>query len=237
MVKYLKLSEKKKLIKADEEDAEYAIVPIDEYIAVDNWNELLLKHERLEQRYNKLRYAQPETAGDFITIPKALYNGYLNALRIIEDRGLQQIERQTADQHGYTLKYADLRVYDRTYPDQKAFWIVKQTPISLKIDVATASFIIKQSLYKHYNFRDISQISTTIDSSIKMTIHELLIALEQKNDPDFNHEFYVENSTRGRRIKEYIDGCPDSIIFELAKISSNIGQGVYDISYWANNII
>lgn len=236
---FLKKNEDGRFIRVNvSSEADYVRVPVSKYISVESWNNLMRQYAHVKKRYEMLRSAQPDFDGETVTIPLTQYNGFLNGLRIIHDRALQQIDRQSADQHGYTLKYADLRAYDRAFPNYKAYLIVKQTPISLKINLEAASFIMIQSLTKYYNYIDISKVSTASNPEVlKISVHDLLKAQEQKRDSNYRYDFYVENSNDGRKIKEYLDGCPDSIIFEVAKISSNIGQGVYEISYWATGLI
>ena len=179
-----------------------------------------------------------EADAEYALIPIEEYHGYRNALRIINDRSLQEIDRAKADQHGYTLKYADYRMYDRSYPGYKAFCINKLTPISLKIDAETAYFLIIEDLFNFYNYLDISTVTTKsfAEPSIIRPL-DLLHGVQQRDDPCYSQDFYIENNDKGRKIKELLDETSDNIIFEIIRISSNYGQGVYDVSYWATGLI
>ncbi len=166
------------------------------------------------------------------------YHGYRNALRIIKDRSLQEIEKAKADKYGYTLKYADYRAYDRTRPKYKAYYITKSTPISLTIDAETAYFLIMEDLYSYYNCIDITSITTkSFGEPFVLSPLDLLQAVKQRDDPCYAQDFYVDNNDKGRKIKELLDDIDDNIIFEINRISSNYGQGIYELSYWATGLI
>ena len=79
----------------------------------------VLRVEKLEKQVGE----KASTDNENVTISREEYNGFQNALRIINDRSLQLIERDKADEHGYAIRYADQKIYDRSYPDKKAFFI------------------------------------------------------------------------------------------------------------------
>ncbi len=190
-------------------------------LSIDTWNNLKSKYMALKNRLKIIKENH--------IVTKEEYHGYQNALRIINDRSIQQIDREKADAHGYTLRYADQRVLDRSCPDQKAFVISKITPISLHVDLETAFFLIKQDLKKYYHFADIKQT--------RIRPVDILKAIPQRDDPSWNEEFYVDNSEYGRQIYMFLDDVPQCFIFDIFNIRSNIGQGVYEVSYWATGII
>lgn len=66
---------------------------------------------------------------------------------------------------------------------------------------------------------------------------DLLHAVQQRDDPCYVQDYYIDNSEKGRKIKELLDGITDNIIFEIIRISSSYGQGVYEVSYWATGLI
>ncbi len=114
-------------------------------------------------------------------------------------------------------------------PSQRAYYITKTTPISLKIDLDTTCFSILSDLRNHYNFHSLKDILV----EDRFGPIELLVSMAQKKNDEYNYPFYVENSDFGHRIKKVIDTQPETIAFEVIRINANIGQGVYELSYWA----
>ncbi len=220
-------------------DADLVQVPAEEYISIEEWNSLIDEYELLKDQYNKVfQLGKLRRSEDTIVIPQMEYHGLLKALRIVRERSLQHINKAVADIHGYAPRFCEERVYDRNHPDQKAFLITKSTPISLKIDLQTASFLIRQDLGDFYNYININDIRLpTLSTPIKISASDLLLACHQRDDPDYSYDFYVDNSEQGRLIRAWLDSVDKAISFEVAKITSNIGQGVYDITYWATGPI
>ncbi len=216
----------------DISEADFVQVPIDRYISLEEWSELMDRYETLRNQSNDDM--------DVVTIGSEEYHGLLNALRIIRDRSLQQIDKSKADEHGYTLKYADMRIYDRIYPEYKACYVTKTTPVSMNTDLLTAKFLIEHDLKEYYNYIDLPVFDVTDISGVnskKLTKHDLLIAVKQSSDESYNSGFYVENSDYGYQVKRFMDSIEGPFIFETSKITGNIGQGVYDVSYWATGFV
>ncbi len=223
-------------------EADYVRVPIGEYVPLTEWNDLIDEYELLKDQYSKLvqldKFKSAKLSEDTVTILKAEYHGLQKALRIVRDRSLQQIDKEKADSQGYTFKYCDERVYDRAYPDQKAYLITKTTPVSLKMDLETAEYLIKRDLIDFYHFIDISAIRVPdYPDVLKITAHDLILACSQRNNEKYSNDFYVDNSDKGRLIKAFLDIAPQALTFDLARIIANLGQGVYDISYWSTGPI
>ncbi len=221
------------------EDADYVRVPVNQYIPAEEYNRRFSELDYITTKYNQLLQQSASAEGqEVITISRQDYNGFLGTLRIIKDRSLQEIDRSKADKYGYTLKVADHRVYNRDFPDLKAYFISKSTAVSLKIDFETAYFTILQDLKSYYNYVDISSVATPhypTPSAIKPL--DLLFAITQRDDPSYNHEYYVDNSDKGRKIKELLDLSPQNLAFDIIRVNGNIGQGVYEVSYWATGPI
>lgn len=218
------------------DDADFVRVPADEYIPIRDWLALVDEYKVLSGEYECLRQANDDV--ETVTIPKEEYVGLHNMLRILKDRSLQQIDKARADKNGMTFKYSDHRIYDRTNPELKAYLITKITPVSLKIDFTTAYHMICHDLKKFYHYIDLERVTTASyirPSKIKPT--DLLLAITQRDNPDYKFDFYCDNSDYGRKIKELLDDSPEEIIFEIVKLGGNIGQGVYEITYWATHPI
>ncbi len=234
---FLRRNEDGKLKKAASlEVADYVRIPASDYVPISDWNALVDEYKVLSSEYDNLRQTNDDVAT--VTIPKEEYNGLHNMLRILKDRSLQQIDRAKADRWGYVFKYCDHRVFDRTKSDQKAYLITKTTPVSLKIDFKSAYLMISHDLQKLYHYINLERVITASyirPSQIKPA--DFLLAISQRDDPDYNYDFYCDNSDYGRKIKELLDDSPDEIIFEIIKLGSNIGQGVYELSYWATKPI
>lgn len=230
---FLRKNSEGKLTKtATIENADFVRVPANNYVSVNDWNSLVDKYSVLSEQYDNLCKTNEDTGS--VSIPKEEYVGLQNMLRILKDRSLQQIDKAKADQYGYTFKYSDIRVYDKTNPNLKAYFVSKATPISLKIDFKTAYHMILCDLGKYYNYIDLERVKTLSyakPSPIKPS--DLLLARIQRKEPGYKYNFYIDNSDYGRKVKEFIDESPEEIIFEISKVGSNIGLGIYEISYWA----
>ena len=216
-------------------EADYVRIPANQYITLQTWNNMIEKYQLLQQQYKESLQRNKTEVNDEneVVIPKEEYNGIQKMFRILRNRCMQEIDKGKADNHGYTLRYADERPFDRTHPDQKAYFITKMTPVSLRTDLETAYYMIKKDLKEYYNFIDnISSKSSLNGVNIKPA--DLLIALAQRKDPDYNQDFYVSNSDYGKMIKEILDTAPQIISYGPIKLTSNMGQGVYEISYWAS---
>ena len=173
---------------------------------------------------------------DVVQLPRAEYNGFLKMLRIIRDRELQQIDKEKSDSYGYTTKYVDERIYDRSRPEITAFYITKTTPISLKIDLYTAYTLVKKDLQEFYGFIDEQVYMSSEGIPKKIKTIDLLEAFQKKSEKNYDRDYYISNSEYGRKLKEIVDSS-EVISFGPLKLSSNYGQGVYEISYYATEPI
>lgn len=226
-------------IVTDISDSDYVRVPTEKYVSIRDWHDLIDENEKLRDRCRKFYNGKyPIQDGDLVTIPKEEYNGLKNTLRIIRDRGRQQVVKSSPDKFGYTLKYADERVIDRSFPDIKAYYISRSSPYSLKIDLENAYFLIRTDLEEFYNYIDLSSANTpAFPKSSALNPVDLVRAIKQRDDPAYNQEFYLDNTDAGRRLKEFVDILPETVAFGSIRINGNIGQGVYEVSYWASSPI
>ncbi len=221
-------------------DADIVQVPVNEYISIDEWNSLIDEYEFAKDQYEKVLKLNPlKKDDDSVVISKQTYNGFLKMLRILRDRSLQSIDRAKADQHGYTIKNAIYRSIDRDYPDLKACFITKTTPISLKIDAETANEMIRHDFFDFYNYVDIYKVSTSsFPKAGKIDALDILRGLEQqKNEAYKDFDFFISNDEYGRKVKELIDGTKRPFVFEITGFHGNIGLGVYEVNYLATDII
>ena len=170
---------------------------------------------------------------EFVCMDKGKYLGYEKALRILNDRALQNIDRNIADEHGYTLLRAEKTVYKK----YEGWRIVKSTPHSLKIDLETAKFLIMQDLRKYYHYIELPELGYNHrivngrDCYDWVKINETYLLYEIPRG--LNDEY----SDRNRKVNEWWASVPDNIIFDVYAISSNIGQGNYEVTYWATDVI
>ncbi len=221
------------------DEADYIRLPIDQYVDPREWNELIDEFEFTKSEL--LKYKQlclpPNSRKDTVVISKEEYHGLSKLLRIVRKRSLQQIERSTADKHGYTLRLCDEKVYDRSsHPVQMAYAVLKSTPYSLKMDLETAFFMIMKDLKEFYSFIDLSAVSTiSYPQKVSIPVNDFLHAIRQKEDSNYTDDYYIVDSDYGYILKEYVDQLPNAVSFEIIKIGSNIGQGVYEVSYWCTN--
>ena len=235
---YLKKTENGKLKRTEDiELADFVPVPKKLYIPFDRWKSIKKENQHLKEMCQSDSREKPDNEeSDTITIPKKEYNGLQNLMRIHRDERMKQIDKAKADKHGYTFKYSEEKVYNPSRSNQKAYCITKTTPISLNTDLESANYIIRKDLEEYYHYVELSAVDLG-HSPCKIKVADFLKADKQRRDPDYNYDFYVDNSDYGRKLKEFLDEQPDPIIFEIRNISSNIGQGVYEISYWATKPI
>ncbi len=240
-VTYLILTAEGKYRKtSDQAEADYVRIPVGQYISLEEWNNLVEKYKDLKRQYeNSIQNKRVDSDDeDVVVMPREEYNGIQKMFRILRDRSLQEIDKSKADTHGYSLKYADERIYDKVHSQQKAYAITKLTPVSLRIDLETAFFMIKNDLKEYYNYiDDLTCEASANGSSTDIKIPDLIAAIAQRDDPDYTHDFYLDNSDHGRYVKEFLDKQKNVVSFGPIKIWANFGQGVYEISYWASGPI
>lgn len=186
-----------------------------------------------------------------ICIPISEYNGYRKAVRIVTDRALQQIDKSEADGNGFRLLRAEKR-YCREY-DGMLWYVVKQTPHSLKIPSMDALEVSVRTLREQFKFIDdvdlgkfyldseISEMEKNAGKVMVTRISGQLMpkAAEQWSDEVFRSErdFLVQNNVTGRALYRAFAQFEGLFIIGIAGISQNYAQGVYEISYWATAAI
>ena len=116
--------------------------------------------------------------------------------------------------------------------------VLKTTPYSLKIDLETVCYLITKDLTEFYNYIDLSAVSTvSYPQRSSIPVNDFLNAIRQKEDSNFGDDYYIVDSDYGYMLKEYVDRLSNAVSFEIIKIGSNIGQGVYEVSYWSTSPI
>lgn len=91
----------------------------------------------------------PESQATHACINVHEYHGLCNALRIVRDRAVQQVDKSKTDTHGYLLIRAERRIYPGTgYP---AWLITKRTPYSCHMDVRDVLAITTRDLHDFYH--------------------------------------------------------------------------------------
>lgn len=177
--------------------------------------------------------------GNMVAITKEEYHGLKNILRIVKDRAIQQIDKSKADDNGYTLKAAELKRYDIDR-NEEAWYITKSTPYSISIPIEEAGVIIKNNLRDYYGLIELPQFVYNTwgnDAKRKMTEKDIINAYKQRNNDNWEYDFYVDNSGWGREVKCFVDSLGEAVAFKITKITSNYGQGNYEVSYWATGLI
>lgn len=184
---------------------------------------------------------------DPVPVAQDDYNGLVNALRIVRDRALQQIDKSKADEHGYRLLRGDYRSYNKD--KYKAWLITKSTPYSIKIPFKEAYSIMEQDLKNFYGYIGKIKVSyvpsySTLgrEETSVLSSADLIKICEEMADENYsgNQEgFYLDNSPKGHAVYDYFkeNGIGQEITFEITKVSANYAQGVYEISYWSTTQI
>lgn len=216
-----------KLTRCHVDEAEYARVPIDDYVSVEAWNNLV-------QKYRDALEVEPEVPEGQVMISQEEYNGLQNALRIVRERAVQQIDKARADEHGYTLLRADYRVYGRS--KDKAWLVTKSTPYSAKIGIREARFMILKDLREYYNFVK-GGCEDERGHYREFNASEICKAGMQYNDPGHPYDFLVSNNKAGKALYCMFEEYDGVLGFELSKLSVNYAAGTYEVSYWATDLI
>lgn len=216
---FLALDKENKLIKTNEEQADYVRIPIDDY-------------------YEMLKEEITADGTGTISIPVSEYNGYQKAIRIIRDRSLQQIDKEKADDNGYILKYAEKRKISNE-SQEEAFLVTKTTPYSIKIFPKDAVALIEADLRAYYNYIGFPTFcdADAYGGSKTLSENDIVNASHQFMDSSRKEEFLLENSICGRKIKRFFEIYNGKVAFKLTKLSSNYALGLYEVSYWATDII
>lgn len=186
-----------------------------------------------------------------ICIPIREYNGYRKAVRIVTDRALQQIDKSKADENGFRFLRAEER-YCREC-NGMLWYVVKQTPHSIKIPSTDALEISVQTLRERFKFIDDVDLrkfyldserekSDESDGNVMVTSISsqwMPEAVEQWNNEIHRNEndFLIQNNITGRALYRAFAQFDGLFIVGIAGISINYAQGVYEISYWATSVI
>lgn len=166
------------------------------------------------------------------------YNGYLNAIRIVRDRAIQQIDRNRADKHGYTLVKAEKRAYkdEKIRYDRNAWVITKSTPYSLKIGLQEVSYMIERDLSEFYNYKTLPVVrSNNAGYKEHLSINGLL---------DYYERYYLKKMDRNsiydeaeRKALSWMDELNGIVVFNITRIGRNYGTGCFEVTYWATDLI
>ena len=210
-----------KMVLTEYTSAEYVILPIAEY------DDLMVSEEMI-------------TSPDLVIINKKQYYGLENALRIVRNRGCQQVNKAKADKHGYTLKSCEKRKIDYDY-DECAYFVTKDTPYSINMPFDDASVIIKRDLMDFYHYIEFPEfeLSQSFNYKRKLTNREIIIAYSQMNSEYYKKQnFLLDNSLFGCNVKKFFDNIlSKDFIFDITKFTTNYGNGTYQVSYLSTNFI
>lgn len=243
---FLKTGDDGKLKKtSDRENADWVRVPKKDYVSVSEWNDLITEYNELLGKYENAKSERDsveekrKTAGtqnddEMITISKIDFNGYENALRILHDRALQEIDKSKADEHGYRLLRGDNRAI-KGHSDHYLWLVTKATPHSLQIPPATAKFLIQQDLMHFYNMREL-KYHVTDKVLVTYSLSDIANAVKQWGNID-EKNYLLKNNEDGERLLDEFRSCNGQIILKLDKIAANQSEGVYEVTYWATDLI
>lgn len=153
---------------------------------------------------------------------------YLNALRIIKDRALQQIDKSKYDVNGYRLLRATRSEYSRGDRTTRAWLIKKETSYSTHIDLKVVTNLIERDLYDNYNF---VQLQRDADRKKMLYWHNS----HTDDVEEYPQSEFVKSGLAAHLQDRGILG--EALIVELQEITANYGTGHYEIAYWATEPI
>lgn len=168
----------------------------------------------------------------FIDIEK--YNGLRKALRIVRDRALQQIDKQIADEHGYRLVRAARVEYSRS-STHKVWKITKSTPYSIKLGIEEAAYLIKQDMVDYYKLRPFP-LKVQFGKIVRMTYEDVAYEIECYCEREIKDEDWLRCQERNKRVTNFIEEYDGLVVTEPIEYSTNIGQGVYEVTYYASKL-
>lgn len=155
---------------------------------------------------------------------------YLNMLRIVQDRALQQVEKSKADEHGYRL----IRAQKKEHFSNHTAWLIKKaTPYSIKMDLKSAGVLISKDIVDYYHgiYEELQHWQGLY--AVKLLDWYKHGWLTYKRDVKNN-----EAAECGFLDRLDVLGIDDGkMVLEITEISGNIGTGTYEVTYWANDQI
>ena len=204
-----------------------------------------LKNYRRDDGSNGITFCDREEA-EFIMLPINEYNGLKKAVRIVNDRALQQIDKSKADENGFRI----LRAGKSFYREGKGmvYMVTKETPYSIKMRLDEAWALIENKLREIYYWVDEFNLDDFVPESYqeKDMFDRMVGHLYDSDYPKMikdwedkehrNREFLIDNSKKGRAVKNLMS-AHEAMIISIAKVSANQAQGVYEVSYWCTKPI
>ena len=165
-----------------------------------------------------------ESDAEFVMIPRKEYNGLQNALRIVNDRALQQIDKSKADEYGFRFLRGEMRYYRKGRGE--LYLITKETPYSVKLDVSEVKYLIENKLRELYPktpnwFRNTRKMRT---------------GLWKKPNIEKDNFFWGSSNAKSHAMYNAFSEYKQFVV-AVDRISANYGTGQYEVSYWATEII
>ena len=183
-----------------------------------------------------------EDEAEYIILPVTEYHGLKKAVRIVNDRALQQIDKSKADENGFRLLRADKKTYKRG--DGGKLWLItKETPYSSKISLSEAGALIENRLREIYCWSDEIDLQDYAEGILNdnervLRDNDITKACAQWHDKTHTerYEFLGENSNRGHALYRCWQDHSEMIV-DITKVSVNYAQGLYEVSYWATELM
>lgn len=174
---------------------------------------------------------------EYILIPINEYNGYQNAIRIVRDRAIQQIDRAKADEHGYTIVKAEKRRYNGggEKTNEEAWLVTKSTPYSLKMGLQEASYMIEKDLREFYSYVDLPRIPMEFSTMTRVLPEKDLLNYKRRFFLEGDdREVYRENSIM-MSVLDWMDEYDGIMIFNITRYARNLSTGCFEVTYWATS--
>lgn len=192
---------------------------------------------------NTVRFCSKDEA-EYIMLPINEYNGLKKAVRIVNDRALQQIDKSKADKYGFRVLRAGKSFYKPG--NGMVYLVTKETPYSIKIRLDEAWALIENKLREIHYWVDEFDLKDFIPEDYDSDYMDVTCALYDSDYPKIiknwenreyrAREYLLDNSKKGRAVKNLMVKHSGMII-SIAKVSANQAQGVYEVSYWCTQPI
>lgn len=184
-----------------------------------------------------------ESDAEFVMIPRKEYNGLQNALRIVNDRALQQIDKSKADEYGFRFLRGEMRYYRKGRGE--LYLITKETPYSVKLDVSEVKYLIENKLREIYCWTDQINLQEYQDDGDRLEEYDNSMAPEDVvnaatlwKKPNIEKDDFFWGSSNAKSHAMYnVFSEYKQFIVAVDRISANYGTGQYEVSYWATEII
>ena len=177
-------------------------------------------------------FTEDEEKAELVLIPINQYHGLKKAQEIVRRRACQQVKGSEVDEHGYKFLGAE-KAYckqQRTYQ-----WkITKLTPYSTETELEDARVLIERDLRDFYNYCTSKDVHDMLPMSPKQ--RQQLAQPVQKHAGGTYYPEYEKSHLKAEKAIKWLEQHNDKVLFNVCKYRFNYQLGLYEVTYWANDV-